>query len=679
MRFLGGSIIFIVLLVGIALLVAALVPASSYRGRIQEEASNAVGRTVTLGEKIDFRIWPRIGFHVTDLEVQNPDGFEPGTLLSVAEADIGVDLPALFNKRISISTFVLTQPKIALIKQADGAVNWSIGGESETAQSDDGGQPSNQDAAGSNSQQVPDLSLGDVRIVDGSITYTDKMSGVNYEAVDVDAVASLTSSSEPLEARGEMLFQGTPTSFDLVLTTISSLQNGNAANVKTNGSIGGSSFGADMEVSLSEGNATFSGPINVNIPDLSAFASVFDADLEDAPGFDRLLLTGDAQGNASQIAFDNVELTFDEIVAFGDMTMDLSGSKPRAKGALRTEVLDLRPYLPPAPADQAQGFPAWSEAPLNLNSLRNIDADFELTAGKILINNIQTGRSQLSISLTNGRMTAELPQLQVYEGGGSGRVIVDASKSIPTMSGFFDFRSIQAQPMSRDLLNLDRLLGVGSFRIEFAAAGDSQAAIMRSLDGEGGFDLSDGALKGLNLAKLATGVKSLFDGGGLEPASLASLVSGVRSDTEETEFTEFITAFTMDDGLMSIPSISLAGPLIRMTGNGQISLPEQTLALRLSPSIPAGTAGAGGTGFTAPLKVGGTFSEPSFSIDAEALLTNRVQNEGRQLLERALGLEEDTEGSAEAGEGDVARSLLRGILGGASKDPDESGGLQNQR
>ena len=66
--------------------------------------------------------------------------------------------------------------------------------------------------------------------------------------------------------------------------------------------------------------------------------------------------------------------------------------------------------------------------------------------------------------------------------------------------------SVEAQPFTMDLMKLDKLLGLGGFNMEFNATGASQAAIMSSLDGKGGFDLNDGAIKGVNIVKLAGAV-----------------------------------------------------------------------------------------------------------------------------------------------------------------------------
>ncbi len=675
MRFIGGLIALVILLAAVALMAASLVPASSYRGRIEAAASDAVGRDVTLGEKIDFRIWPRIGFHVTDLVVANPEGFDGDAFVDVEAADIAVDLFALLGGDVSVDRFVLQRPVIRLERKANGSANWEIAPAGDAA-----GEAESDAPAAGGGRSPRDLRLGDVRIENGAASYADGVSGARYDAEDINMSARLAGLNEPLEASGEMTFQGAPATFDLVVTTLGALTDGEEANVKLDARLGSSDVGADLQVVSADGAASFSGPVSIDAPDLPALAGLFGTELQDAPGFDSLTLSGAAAGDATAVRLEDLRIALDAIEATGAMTLELSGDKPKAVGSLRTGSLDLRPYMPPPP-EAGAGFPEWSDAELNLRSLRNIDAELEFAADEILVNQIRTGQSRVNMSIENGRLTADLPQLQLYEGGGSGRLTVDASGAATRFAGYFDLRAVQAQPFAIDFLKNDRLLGVGALRLEFTALGDSQKAIMSSLDGEGGFDIADGAIKGVNIVKIAQSLKSVVDGGGFSPTALVAAVSSVGQPNDETSFTEFLSAFSISDGVARAPTISMAGPFFTMTGDGLVDLPRQTVDINLSPRVTDRTDGGDGLAFSAPLKITGTFNAPKIGVDAEALIADKAAGQGRRLLERALG------GGASDGAGDgdgvesAAKSLLQGILGGAARnapEEDDEGGGDNQ-
>ena len=609
-------IFFILALIGVTLAVLLLapgvIPAATYKPRIEAAASNALGRAVSVGDDLSIRIFPKTAFRVSDLTIANAEGFDGDTLARVKSADVGVKLLPLLSGSVEVDRFVLTEPAINLVRKADGSVNWNLAAGA--------GAQGTEESAGA--RQPRDLRLGDVRIVDGRAAYKDETAGRTFAAEDIDVGVVLTSLRAPLEVDGSMIFQGEPTRVDLILTDLATLMAGDAANLKLDIAIGKTTAGADLSV-VSGDALSYTGPIDFNAPDLPAFAALAGATLAEAPGFDSLALAGDVEGGATALRLNGATIGFDQIDAQGSMTLDWSGEKPRASGVLSTELLDLRPYMPP-PATSAQGFPEWSTAKMDFTGLRNIDADFDISADEILLNDLKIGESRLKLAVDNGRMTADIPELAMYGGQGSGRLVVNARGATPTFAGNFDMDAVNAQPLSLDLMKHDNLLGLGAFKLDFTASGDSQAAIMSSIDGSGGFDLSNGALKGVNIAKIAQAANSLRTGG-INPAALANAVATARGPREETDFSTFLSNFSIADGLVDAPTISLNGPYVTMTGKGQVNLAAQTIDLRLAPKATTTADGAEGQSIAIPVRVGGTFAKPSIGIDGETLARAALQ------------------------------------------------------
>ena len=640
-RFLAAVAALVVLLAAIVLLAPGLVPAKTYKGRLEAEASKALGRAVTLGDDISFKIIPQTAFSVTDLVIANAEGFAGDHLARVERADIGVKLMPLFGGRVEIARFVLTRPDLNLQKAKSGAVNWNLA--SSSAPQDEGAP----------AQTPKELSLGDVRLVDGKAVYADGAAGKTYTLDAINADVRLASLAEPLEVNGAMNFQGAPATVNVVLTNLADLLAKKDTNLKLDLTLGDAAVGADLAVAGGDALA-YSGPISVNAPNLPALAKLFDIQLADAPGFDRLTLTGEAKGAASSLALADAKIGFDAIDADGDLKLDWSGAKPMATGALSTNALDLRPYMPP-PVEGAEGFPAWSDAKMDFTSLRNIDADIDMSAGKVFLNDIETGAARMRLKIAGARMTADIPQIGFYKGGGSGKLVVDAAKATPSIAGDFKMASVDANPFTVDLMKMDRVLGLGGFTLTFNATGSSQKAIMESLDGKGGFDLADGALKGINIAKIAASVTKLYEGGLTNPAAVTSAIAEARRPDERTDFSKFLTTFTIVDGQMQAPDIQLEGPYLTMTGVGKVNLPGQAVDIRLLPRASASADGKEGRKVAIPVKIGGTFSAPTVGVDIEALVRGRAEQTVKGLLDNALG----GKGAA----ADPGKALLDGILG----------------
>ncbi len=653
-RFIAALVALALLLAAIVVLAPNLIPAGTYKARLEAAASNAIGREVTMGDDISFKIFPQPAFAVSDLVIANDEGFEGDHLARVSRADIGVNLSPLFKGRVEISRFVLTGPDLNLQRAADGRVNWNLArGES---------------AAGPGDGPIKDISLGEVEFKDGRAIYADASSGKTYRAENIDATARLTSLAEPLEVEGAMKFQGAPTTFNVVLANLADLLAKKQSNLKLDAKIDMATIGADLK--LAEGETFgYAGPVSLDAPDLPALAALFDVALENAPGFDRLTVTGEATGSATSIALANAEIAFDEIDANGDIELGWGGARPLATGALAVGSLDLRPYMPP-PAKSAEGFPAWSTETINFSSLRNLDADLDISAEKVFLNEIETGQSRLNLKISGGRMTASIPQLGFYGGGGSGTLVVDARGATPSIAGKFSMNSVEAQPFTIDLMKIDKLLGLGGFTMEFSATGASQSAIMSSIDGKGGFDLNDGAIKGVNIVKLANAVAKLYEGGLTNPTAITNAVAEAQRPDEKTDFSKFLSSFTITNGEVQAPTISLEGPYLSMTGAGRVDLPGQRLDLRLLPKATTALDDAPARVLTIPVRVSGTFSKPTMSIDMEALLRGRAEDSLKGLLNKALNPKGDAAADGDAaGEPDPARDLLRGILGGGKPAP----------
>ncbi|NWG71393.1 MAG: AsmA family protein, partial [Parvularculaceae bacterium] len=657
-RFIIAVLALVALLVGIIVVAPGLIPIEAYKGRVEKAASDVLGRQVTIGDNLRFKLVPRTAFQVADLQIANAEGFADPYLAFVREADIGVKLlPMLTGGAIEIERFVLTEPDINLARAKDGAVNWNLA------------TPPAADAQAQGATR--DVALGDVRIVDGKLSYADAAAGKTYDLDDIDAAVTLKSLKEPLEIDGAFKFEGAPSRAKLVLTSLAKMMAKEPAGLKLDLVLGTASGSADVTIET-EGGLAYSGPMSLNAPDLPAFAKMMGTPLAEAPGFDKLAVKGEARGGPTSLRLTNADIDFDAIDAVGAIGLAWGGARPKATGRLNVGALDLRPYLPP-PAT-GQGFPAWSNEKLDFASLRNMDADLDVAAEQIFLNDLKFGASRMKLKIENGRMVADIPELGMYGGGGSGQLVVNARQATPSITGKFDLGSVQAEPFTKDLMKIDKLLGLGGFNMEFSASGSSQAAIMRSMDGKGGFDVADGAIKGVNLAKLVRAVNDARKAG-LTPAAISRFISAAQQPDEKTDFSEFLSEFTIANGAVTIPTITLKGPYLSMTGFGVVDLPAQTFELRLSPRGSTSIDGATGYSAAIPLRAAGTFSKPGQpSIDLQELLLGEFRGGGLiDLFKQMTGRRSETpaeEGETPAEESDPASDILEGIFGPTTKPSD---------
>lgn len=113
---LGALAVLLVLVVGIALALPFLVDVNRYRGLIQDQAQQALGRKVSLGE-MSLTILPTFGIKVTPFEVEG--------LVKADTVTVGAHLlPLLMGGDIEISKVILRRPEIILVRAGDGSWNF---------------------------------------------------------------------------------------------------------------------------------------------------------------------------------------------------------------------------------------------------------------------------------------------------------------------------------------------------------------------------------------------------------------------------------------------------------------------------------------------------------------------------------------------------------------------------
>src|SRR3546814_12052555 len=118
------------------------------------------------------------------------------------------------------------------------------------------------------------------------------------------------------------------------------------------------------------------------------------------------------------------------------------------------------------------------------------------------------GKSSLAVVLQDSKLTADLAEMQLYEGSGTGQVVVDGSSGQPAIAADFDLANFQAGPFLNDLAKFDRILGTTESKLSVRTAGASQRELVGNLAGHGAVVFRDGAIKGRNITDLGRNIST---------------------------------------------------------------------------------------------------------------------------------------------------------------------------
>ena len=127
----------------------------------------------------------------------------------------------------------------------------------------------------------------------------------------------------------------------------------------------------------------------------------------------------------------------------------------------------------------------WSSEKIDLSGLRKLDIGLAVEAGVLRRKDIQIERALLRAELVDGVLKLEGFSGAAFGGNFEFSGMLDAKSATPRMSGSFAGRELAIGPALKALADFDRLSGRASVDFSLSAAGDSERALVSSLEGAG--------------------------------------------------------------------------------------------------------------------------------------------------------------------------------------------------
>jgi AsmA protein len=624
-KWLIGIAAVIILLVVVALVLPFVIPVSAYKDRIIAAAEQATGRSFAINGAISLSILPRTAVEVSDVAFGNPKGM-PGQMLTLGKLQLRVNPLALLQHKLEVDSFVLVDPKIDLVIDKEGHPNWQLAAAAPaqaapgapksavpTAPAGTAPSPAPQAASGS---PLSDVRLGDIRLVNGTVSYSDLRSGKKEQIDAINLKLALPDLQTPMKASGQARWNGKGVDLTLDLAKPGAFLAGEPSAVELK--LAASPVSFDFKGTIAQHpEMHLAGTTVLDIPSIKDLAAWTGAPLPPTSGGLGLFkISGTFDHQGTKTAFKGAEIALDAMKAKGDFAIDTAGVRPAFKGTLDIDRLDLNPYLPPeqpastapapaksaAPTSSPAAKPAaaagWSDAPIDVSGLNAADAEFALTVGGIQFKKIAIGASALALHLKDARLATELSKMELYSGNGKGSVKLDGAAAVPALDAAFTLDKVQAEPLLKDAMDFDRVKGTANADIAVQSHGKSQRDLIGDLGGKGGVRFTDGSIKGIDIV-------------GLVKNAATSLLSAGSQSNAQTDFSSLTGTFTITKGIVDNKDMALKSAVLSATGAGTVDLPQQTVNYRLAGNV---------AGVTVPIQVTGPWSNLSYGPDAGALL-----------------------------------------------------------
>ncbi|MCE2576276.1 AsmA family protein [Komagataeibacter sp. FNDCR2] len=273
---------------------------------------------------------------------------------------------------------------------------------------------------------------------------------------------------------------------------------------------------------------------------------------------------------------------------------------PLLSGALDSSWLNVDALMGQTAKADATGGTAPTQAkpgdePLPFAMLRRQDVDLRLSVAQMEFEGDEYHNALTHVVLRNGRLTIDPIQALGTGRSLSGQLEVDASGSVPTVSGTIGTLVLPAGWVESraGLSNMVQgaLQVVGTLR----AQGNTRTELRNSLTGHMGASMVNGTISGTALGELLGDAAR----GALGTGPIALRCFGLH--------------MAMADGRANVDTIGVQTNALTLTGHGTVGMVTQDLDLHLVPQVMIG-----GTGASVPLRVGGTLASPRPKMDGGA-------------------------------------------------------------
>jgi len=180
-----------------------LIDMQAFKPAMIAAVKDATGRELVIDGPIELSMYPVPGISARQVHFANAVGTKGAQMLDVRRVVVRPSLLALLQGRIEVGTLVLFRPSIVLEADADGKPNWEFTPGAGAA------QPAGTPATGFH------LAIGRLRIIRGTLSYTDPRTGKTTIAEQVRAQASVGSFDGPFTIVGTATVNGVPLTLDL--------------------------------------------------------------------------------------------------------------------------------------------------------------------------------------------------------------------------------------------------------------------------------------------------------------------------------------------------------------------------------------------------------------------------------------------------------------------------------
>ncbi|BCS89415.1 AsmA family protein [Pseudodesulfovibrio sediminis] len=651
-----GAVLTLFIAAAVALVI--LVDPNEYKDEIAQAVKENTGRELIFEGDIGFNFFPWLGLDVGPMALGNAPGFAPTEMVRINKAEASIQIMPLLSGNIAIGNVVLDGLTLNLTKNAKGVTNWDdLAKSEETTQEKPAEVETEKSTDTSTGSPLETLSIEGVKITNANVLYDDQQAGKKTSLGNLNLLVGEVGNATrfPFELSFDLKLDDPKIDTRPVLEGVAKFDQDagtfeieemkfTALNLKLTGL-----FFAKAK----DGATAFSGELKLaeaSVKKLMKEISIEPPVTADPAALEKLSMDMKFNGTDTGVDLENMTIKLD------DTTISINGSvtnfdKPAIKVIANIDDIDADRYMPPA-SESTDGGKTESSAQTqetapaqepDLSALKGQNVYAKLTIGKLKAMNLRINEILCELTLRNGVATIKPFAAKLYDGELVGHSTLNANTAVATWKEAATLKGVQAGPLLKDLVGKDHLHGATVVKYDVVGRGLTPDNIKKSITGTASFAFTDGAIMGVNIAKM------LRDGW--------NTLKGKSATTDEpakTDFAELLGSATLTNGHIVNKDLLMKSPLLRVTGKGWANLPKNSTDYTATVTVVGTLKGQDGAsmedlkGLPLPINVKGDLNDPKISLDTKAL--------AEALFKGKLG----------QGTKDLEKNLKQKLLGGST-------------
>ena len=678
------KIIFSIIAAMVFLILAAIftlpffIDPNDFKQEIAAAVKDKTGRDLSLTGELKLSIFPWLGISTGKMSLGNAAGFQDKPFATLEESDIKVKLLPLLTKEFEVSRIVLKGLALNLAKNQQGVNNWddlTAPDTSKAAPSPSANKFGKQDKIGA----LAVLAIGGIAIDNARINWDNEQSGKHLIIKDVNLNTGIFSYDEPVTLDLSLVVLNPETKF----TETIKLSTGLTVNKKldtfvlrhsdlqttTEGeNVPGKSLTSNLTIAdasldmtkqavkvsgllLKSNDVTLSAEITGNNINGKLFfqGSVTLAPfnpakvlkqlgiavpvMQDANALSDSAINFNVLATENSVDLQNLAMTLDDAQIKGSTSIK-DFSRPVITFNVTADALDVDRYLPPVtdkssrPVTSPAVALAIGVSALPVDTLKKLNIDGQLSLGKLKINGLAMQDIQLNLSAKNALINTQQSAKEFYQGSYNGSLSVDMRNKIPTLALNEKLFHVQVEPLLKDFKGEAGISGAIHLSAQLQGQGNNANELKSSLNCSLSFLFQDTVIKNFNLQKIIDNAKALIK----KPAA------PINYKNDQTLFSRIEGTATISNGLLQNNDLVANASRMHLNGKGSADLNTEKLDYKINARLIKAEATA-----TEPVQfydtpinitVAGTFSKPTYALDAAALLTDENKAKIEKFVEK---------------------------------------------